>query len=163
MKMINSISKRLLLVAALLLGFLPLPLFMQTDDLFMLLNAMTVVVGVAVIIAYLPGSMSWVWDRPKTTAGHLLVIGITVSWLANIGRVSWLWAWRLSGQPDDVAFFNHWFLAVTLYILIIGGSLHLLAHRAIDDKVPMSGWVTLLLATMIGLIIGFGVILTRST
>lgn len=161
--MINSTNKRLMLVAALLLSFLPLPFFMKADNLFILLDAVTVSVGLAVIMSYLRGSLDWIWDRPKTTAGHLLVLGITASWLAIVSRVLWIWALRLEGKPRSDLYVDHWFLAVTLYIFIIGGALHLLAYKAIDDKVPLSGWITLFVATVIGITIGIGVIyLTRA-
>jgi hypothetical protein len=148
--------KRVTLVVVLLVGFLPLPFYLATDNLFTLLDAVAVSIGVTVIFSYLRGSLSWVWDRPKTTAGHLLVLGITATWLAAVGRLAWLWAWRLMGRPDE--FFDHWFVAVTLYMFIIGGSLHLVANKAIDDRVPVGGWITLVVAVLVGLVMGVGLI-----
>lgn len=154
--MFNQTTKRLLLVLAILVAFLPFPFFLETENLFTLLDAVAVTLGVAVIFSYLRGSLDWIWHRPSTTAGHLLVFGIVATWIATTGRLTWLWIWRLTGRPHE--FFDHWFVAMTIYLFIVGGALHLAANRAIEDRVPLSGWVTLLVAVAFGLLIGLGLI-----
>lgn len=152
----STICARLALSLIAGLGFLPFILFLSGDDRFTMLDSVAVSVGVGVVWAYAPGWWHWL-KAHRTTAGHLLVLGVGLTWVALVGRLGWLWAWRLLGRPDQ--FFDHWFVALLLYFVIVGGALHLVANRAIDDQIPVAGWITLGVAVAIGVITGTGLIL----
>jgi hypothetical protein len=146
------ITRRLALAAIALAGFFPIWFLLGSRDSFILLDCVACAVGVGVLWAYGRGAIAGI-RAPLTTAAHMLILGIFVTWISLATRILWMGTTRLDAEPSPV-FLNHWVLAYTVYMAIIGGSLHLLANRAIEDRIPPGGWLTLLVSITIGLLIG---------
>jgi hypothetical protein len=146
------IMRRLALAAVVLAGFFPFWFLLGPRDTFIMLDCVAVAVGLGVLWAYGRGTWAGI-KAPLMTAPAMLIFGIFVTWLSLGTRILWMGGTRLDAEPSPV-FLNHWVLAYTVYLAIIGGSLHLLANRAIEDQIPPSGWLTLLISITVGLLVG---------
>lgn len=128
--------------------FWPAALLLRREVLFDAINAFGVSLGLAVIVSYLPGLTDAFRSGRKLEKGHYLVLGILATWIAMVGRTSWLWVWRWMGEP---AFgLDHVLMAFVAWLIVIGGILHLLSPRVIDGTVPREGWASLKIAVLAG-------------
>jgi hypothetical protein len=123
--------------------FWPMAFGMTRHALFDLLNALSVSVGVGVLIAYLPATYKALTTSHRT-GGDLLVLGINCTWFAVIGRQIYLWWWRWHTNIEAInrgeGPLNHVFFAFLVWMLILGGVLHLSARGAIEG-IPPVNWV----------------------
>jgi hypothetical protein len=114
------------------------------------LNALVLTISAAVMVAYTP-SVWWVVRTQNAEVAKLrfLLIGIWLSWSAQLFWRAWSLLWLLSGreewmiQNDVVGFF--------LFSVFCGGSFHLLSPNSLWSGVPGLRWIAL------GLITGAGV------
>lgn len=157
MKRLSLIGYRLLQVAAFVGLFMPLVWLFPSNDLNIVLDSMIISVGLGIAYSYGRGGLAWFMEYP-TTEGHYLVLGILLSWTGSCTRVARLFWWRIYGRQD--AFFDYWFdhwsVSLTLYLLVIGGIMHMAAHRAINNEVPVTGWVTCFVTAAAGMAAGLG-------
>jgi hypothetical protein len=161
-EMVKLLSSRTLWMAALLWGiFWPLALYMSRHDLFDLLNALSVSIGVGVLVAYLPATYKALTTDHRT-GGDLLVLGIDCTWFAVIGRQIYLWYWRWHTSVEAInrgeGPLNHIFFAFLVWMLISGGLLHLSARGAIEG-IPPINWVIIGGTVASGLALFLGVLL----
>jgi len=131
-------SRHFLAGVAMALTFVPLWWFLPTTYLFDLVNALTVSVGIGVLIAYLPG-IARSFTMKRWTGANFLVLGIVAAWVAIDGRHLWNWIWRYSGKPD--AMIDHPLVAFMVWLTAWAGVLHLAAKGAIDRDIPRENWL----------------------
>ena len=74
------------------------------------------------------------------THAQQLVLGIVAVWVGGAGNAAWFGLWRLAGKPPwmlENAYINGFWV----WMICVGGVLHLTAPRAIDGRIPRSNWV----------------------
>jgi hypothetical protein len=135
---------------------------MNRHDLFDLLNALSVSVGVGVLIAYISATYHALTTRERS-GGDLLVLGIDCTWFAVIGRQIYLWWWRwhtdIEQVNDGIGSLNSLPFAFFVWMLIGGGLLHLTARGAIEGRVPPVNWLIMGSSVALGLALFLGVLL----
>ncbi len=144
-------SRHFLIGVALVLAFVPLT-YLPPIYLFDLVNALTVAVGIGVLVAYGPGIFKS-FQQPRWDGSHYLVLGITATWTATAGRHLWNWAWRFMGKPPDMI--DHWMVAFMVWLAFMGGVLHLTAKGAIGGEIPRENWIRLGVVVACGLATAF--------
>lgn len=115
------------------------PLF-ENDPQLEAMRVAAVVVGSSVVVAFVPGVIKFLTERYPVQAQQL-VTGIVVLSIGIVGNGSWLLLWRMANFPEWMlhAEINGFWIWVTL----AGFVLMLTAHRAIEDEVPKTDWVRL--------------------
>lgn len=136
-------------LALALLLFLPINYLVLFEPLLQVLNSIAMTIGLTIVFFYGKGLRH---IGQIGTAGYLLVLGIVMAWSAIVYRLFWSWLWRLMDQPDWMI--NHWSQAFPVWVVIIGGILHLTAQNAIENKVPRENWAWVILALVIGTVMG---------
>jgi hypothetical protein len=127
------------------------PFVEHHEYLFDVMNALSVSVGIGILIAYSEGIYeSLVTKRP--IGGHWLILGIAVTWVASSVRQIWNWAWRWLDQP--LWMINHPFVAFLVWVLVTGGALHLMSKNAIEGQIPRRNWLRLGWWVALGLSVG---------
>jgi hypothetical protein len=133
--------------------------FLPRIMLFDLVNAVGVTLGIFVFWAYAPGA----WKAAKTSEGldrvHYLILGIVSTWVAMVTRTVYIWVWRWRGEPDGGL--DHIAVAFIAFLIIIGGVLHLIAPRVLDGIVPRTTVRHMVIALVIGILLGIIIWLSR--
>jgi hypothetical protein len=142
-------SRRFWICLGAVISFLPL-ISLPPNYLFDVVNALTVAVGVGVLIAYFPGICKSLRE-PKWDGTHYLVMGIFVTWIATAVRHLWNWVWRFLGKPPDMI--EHPFVAFLVWATFMGGIMHMTAKGALDGEIPRENWIRL------GIVVAFGVMM----
>jgi hypothetical protein len=148
-------SRRFVIAVLAVLGFLPL-IFLQRHYMFDVVNALTVSVGVGVLIAYFPG----IWRslmEPRWSGSHYLIFGIFLTWVATATRHLWNWVWRFLGKPPEMI--DHPIVAFMVWLTFTGGILHMMAKGALDGEIPRENWIRLGVMVAIGVVTGLLVII----
>ena len=151
--MIHPVQNRNLWVAFAVWGsfwlFAP---FMDTSDLFDLVNGLGVAIGVGVIFAYAPGAYRSLRLPPdRMLAGHYLVLGILTAVAGFVAHRFWGWIWRWVDKPTWML--DHKVLAWFFWIIASGYVVHLTSVNAIEGRVPGKNWVRLGIYVAAGLVL----------
>lgn len=107
-------------------------------------------VGAATIVLYAPvGLQIFTVDRPSP--GQQLAAGIFVTWLGAVAnRVYNLW-WRSQGEAADANdIINSDFVNFTVFLLIIGGVLHVTVPDMETGIIEKKSWWLLAGAVLVG-------------
>jgi hypothetical protein len=147
-------SRRFWIGAGAALGFLPL-VVLPRQFMFDIVNALTVAVGVGVLIAYLPGICRSLQEL-RWDGTHYLVLGIFVTWSATALRHLWNWIWRFLGKPAEMI--DHPIVAFLVWMTFMGGVLHMTARGALDGEIPRENWIRLGVVIAAGIVTGLLVI-----
>lgn len=139
--------------------FWPIAYFVPREYLFDVVDALSISLGGAVILAYIPGVIDALKRRQEISKAHYLVLGIVASWIAIEFRTGYLWGWRYLEEP--LGGMDTLFVAWIAWLVISGGVLHLLAPKVLDGEVPRSGWFALWVALVVGLVLGASIALLR--
>ena len=138
-------------------GFWPIALAMDENNVFHLVNAVTVSIGIGICFAYFMGAIdSLRLHRSILQSGDYLVLGIVVTWFATAMRYLYNDYWRWMGQPDMLI--NSRVVAFLVWVLATGGILHLTVKGAIDGRIPTGTWIRIGWWVVLGLIVGFSLI-----
>lgn len=132
--------------------FWPIAWFVPRMALFDIINAMGMVLGLAVLVAYSPGLVETVRYPERMQKAHYLVLGIIATWIAMLVRSGILWTWRWYGEPPG--WLDHWIMAFAAWLIVTGGALHLLAPGVIEGHIPRASFSHLGAALAIGITIG---------
>lgn len=127
----------------------------SNDVILELINGMVAALAVGLVVAYLPG----VWERLRNdpyrvTGADMLVLGITVVQVAIAALFVWAWLFRVLDQP--VWMIDHPVRGWFLYLLALGGVLHLMASDVgpIHYHIPDIGWMRVGIMTAVGFGVG---------
>lgn len=101
-------------------------------------NALGFSFGAGVSVAFLPGAWAAVKERPFRGV-HAISLGVWVSQLALCARGGLSMWWRFQGKPDDFTDGPLWLFVV--YLSVIGSGLHLVAHKALAERIPTRNWL----------------------
>lgn len=138
----------------LIFGYWAVAPYVPANEMAEWLRASQAVISVFVALAYLPSLIEILAARLPSQAQQL-VLGIVMAWTGAAGNASWFLLWRLAGRPEwmlTAAPINGWFV----WLMVLGGFLHLTAPRSIEGRFPRSNWVWLGAAVfMILLLAGF--------
>lgn len=134
--------------------------FLNRPYVFDFVNACGLVVSAAVIFSYLPGVKAAYQNHENLEKAHYLILGVVATWSAIAIRLILLWIWRWQGEPAYDGM-DSLVMAFSAWMLINGGSLHLLAPKVIDGDVPRSGWNYIFWTLAIGIGLGMAVVLFR--
>jgi hypothetical protein len=140
------------LVAVVLSSYWLLARLLDYEQMFTLLDALGNSVSLGIMVAYAPALVMAVWRQEKLRSGHILILGVCMTWLANAGRMDYHWYWRWLGQPVEML--NTYAYGFFVWVTVVGGFLHFLAYGAIEEGLPRRWWVTLgaLVATTVALV-----------
>ena len=135
----------------LILGYWPVVQFTPNGPQTEFLRIARTVVAIAISVSFLPGIVKAL-KTPWPTYGGQLVLGIVLSWTGVAGSAAWVLIWSMAGRPG-------WMLdsnvgGFFIWLQILGGTLHLTAHKSVEDEVPKPNWVRLGLAVAFGVLIG---------
>jgi hypothetical protein len=133
--------------------------FVPRMHLFDLINALSFVLGLFVLYAYWPGVVEAYASRDELKRSHYLILGIVATWCAMIARTVWLWTWRFMEEPEGGL--DHIGVAFIAYLIVVGGTLHLIAPKVLEGEVPRSSWATLTKGAIIGVTLGLVIIFAR--
>lgn len=102
------------------------------------LRASQLVLSLSVVAIYLH-SIYDIFTTKIPTHAQQLVLGIIVAWTGSAGNAAWFLLFRTGGRPEWMldAPMNGFFV----WMIGIGGLLHLTAPRAIDGRVPRANWL----------------------
>src|SRR5918993_2348957 len=137
--------------------FIPAVLFFDRQVFFELLNAVAFSVATGIVVGYAPGV--WVALRQplvELRAGDALQIGVAVGWFATAMIFGVLYYWRLTGKDPSVV--DHALNALSRWILISAGFMHLAAAGSIDGMVPLKSYLRAGKMTALGLILGTAIL-----
>lgn len=121
--------------------------------LFDFVNAISVTYGLAVLKTYLPGAVLAIrlaWRGVPLNQGHYLVLGVVATWLAMIGRTSYLQLWRSANEPAGGL--DHLMMAFVAWLIVSGGALHRISPNVKEGIIPAENKRGLVQATVIGII-----------
>jgi hypothetical protein len=125
-------------------------------DYFEIVNSTGVALAVGVVIAFGPGAWRALQKAPRDqTAGDVLITGIFILWSGILLSLIFLWLYRISGTQgwvritqlihaewlQHVDWLNGWSTALSRWIILLGGILHLSASGAIEKRVPARAYV----------------------
>lgn len=143
------------ILLAVLVLFIPAAVLIPLHYLVEVLTAMAASLGVGVVFVYGRGLVHG-FRQNKLGAGHLLVLGILLAWGAVVTRVVWTWFVRLSDQPELM--YDHWIVALVLWLLVVAAGFHITAQNAIEFEIPRHNWVWMGLLASAGVFIGLVVL-----
>jgi hypothetical protein len=153
--MIEWLIRRSIATGAFLLwlAFLPLLLFMPRQELFEVLNAVVFSVSIGVVVGY-SNDLARVLRQPikELDAGDALRIGVIIGWTATAIVFGILWYWRLVGKENEVI--DSAVSALSRWVLITAGMLHLAASGSIDGVVPLRSYLRAGIVVAVGLFLG---------
>jgi hypothetical protein len=113
-------------------------------------NGMIAALSVGITLAFFPGAWRALRERPYQMSGaHLLVLGINLVQISIVGLFTWGWVYRLLDKPYWMV--DHLFRGWLVYLLFIGGLLHLMAADIDHDAMPSRGWLHVCAAIAAGL------------
>lgn len=119
-------------------------------------NAMTVVLLTYAIWAFAPGIQD---IKRGLSRANFLVLGIVSLCFAVISRTLWLAQWRYDREP--IGGLDHIFVVFIAFMAVMGSIFLLLAPRVIGGRIPRSSFKYLVVAIVLGIIIGFAFWLTH--
>lgn len=129
----------------------PAVLIVPSDILLEFINGMTAAVCAGLLVAFTPGAWSVMRDRPyRLSSGHLIVLGLTVMSLANLGLFTWGWIYRVFDAPIwmvEHPALRGWFI----YLYFLGALLPLLANDVDHEAMPTRGWIHIGMVVAVGL------------
>lgn len=156
------LATRTLLLAALLasLGFALLANVVPTSSLINVLNGVFMGVMAAVLVIWVPGLYRALRQRRFGRVSQL-VVGISLIWVAMGLQRGFSVFFRSVGQPNWLS--NSPWLALIIYIAVIGGILHIIAPSTSDDgALPTQERWTLGIAFAAALVVGVASIIMQS-
>lgn len=134
----------------------PVTYFIDRTMLFEFVNGMIAALSIGITLAFFPGAWRALRERPyKMSGAHLLVLGINLVQISIAALFAWGWAYRLFEKPQWMV--DHLFRGWLVYLLFIGGLLHMMAADIDHDVMPSRGWLHVCAAIAAGL--GIAVIL----
>lgn len=136
-------------------AYWPFALLVPHDVMLELINGLVAALSVGLVVAYMPGVWSRLRENPYLVTGaDMLVLGIVVVQFAVAGLFIWSWAFRVLGQPQWMI--DHPFRGWFLYLLSLGGALHLMASDVgpINYHIPDRGWMRVGIMTALGFGVG---------
>jgi hypothetical protein len=153
--MIEWLIRRSVLTGAILLwiAFLPFLFWLPRQDLFEVLNAIVFSVATGVCVGY-SANLTRVLKQPiyNLDAADALRVGVVVGWGATALVFGILFYWRLVGKEDVVI--DSAVSAISRWILITAGTLHLAASGSIDGVVPLKSYLRAGAWVAVGLFMG---------
>jgi hypothetical protein len=94
-------------------------------------------------------------------AGDALQIGVAIGWGATAFIFGALFLWRLAGKDDLII--DSGLNAMSRWVLITSGLLHLAASGSIDGQIPARAYLRSGIAVAIGMFLGTVVIMLASS
>jgi hypothetical protein len=146
------------------MAYWPVSLIVPRQILLEAVNGMLAALSIGVVMAFFPGAWWALRNRPYRMDGsHLLVLGITVIQIAVSVLFVWSWAYRFLDQPAWMV--DHLFRGWIVYLLFLGGLLHLMAGDMGTGKdntaLPTTGWIHIgaVVAGGLGILVMLGLLI----
>lgn len=133
----------------------PIAAILPQDIILELINGLIASLSVGLVVAYIPG----VWYRlrmsPYQISGaDMLVLGIATVQIAIASLFVWAWVYRILDTPEWMV--DHPFRGWIVYLLALGGVLHLMASDVgiSAESIPDRVWMHLGIAVAVGMMVG---------
>lgn len=140
----------------------PVVLVVPSDILLEFINGMTAAVSAGLLVAFIPGAWLVMRDHPyRLSSGHLIVLGLTVMSMANLGLFSWGWIYRVFDAPVWMVN-NPAVRGWLIYMFFLGALLPLLANDVDHEAMPTRGWIHVGMVVAVGLGVVVLLVLTGS-
>ena len=105
-------------------------------------NGLALGISLGIVFTYLGAFWeSLTVHRSNLTGGHILVLGLVLAWLSSGERGAFSYVFQWLGQPEYMR--NTLMQAFAVWVLFIGGLLHLTARDAINGRLPPAGLIKL--------------------
>jgi hypothetical protein len=154
--MFSAIRGKVLVTLLLIWGaFIPASLILSRIDLYLMVNALSIVASINVLITYWPAMWLALRIPPeKLKTVDFLTLGIMFAWTAFTARTVEItyarYFWDV--HPPELTSLQFAFFQ---YLAFNGAILHLSARRVIRNSVPVRSTVRVVLTVLVGIILGF--------
>ena len=146
--MMVTLNRLALIVVLSIALVLPALFLLPLETLLIVLDGIAIAMGSMLVGTYIWGLRNL---RTSDAGGYILVLGICIAWTAIMVRLGWFMVWRILDHPDWMD--GHWIHPVTVWVIIVGGYMHLTARNAIGGAIPRSNWLLLPGAVLAGIVV----------